>query len=55
MGVADLTAFNDAGRDTVYAGAIIGDGQLAKTGEGELARIRNDPPGPATPPSPRAR
>ena len=36
MGTADLTAFNDAGRDTSYAGSIAGDGQLIKTGGGEL-------------------
>ncbi|MDR3629966.1 MAG: autotransporter outer membrane beta-barrel domain-containing protein [Desulfocapsaceae bacterium] len=37
LGGGSLTAYNNAGRDTAYAGAIVGAGQLIKTGAGELA------------------
>ncbi|MDR3629964.1 MAG: autotransporter outer membrane beta-barrel domain-containing protein [Desulfocapsaceae bacterium] len=37
LGAANLTVYNEAGRDTAYAGAIMGAGQLIKTGAGELA------------------
>ncbi|MDR3629963.1 MAG: autotransporter outer membrane beta-barrel domain-containing protein [Desulfocapsaceae bacterium] len=36
LGTGDLTAYNDAGRDTAYAGDIAGAGQLTKTGAGQL-------------------